>query len=302
MIRTAQTRWLLIGVVVVAWGSNYPLLKMALRDMPPVTFAALRMLGAALVLGGLNFKRSNTLEIPAKGERCALAMIGLLQLASVLGLAGIGLRYLEPGRTVVLVYTMPIWVVMWQWLLARQKVNRWGVIGVAVASAGMVLFLNGQVLDLENIDNVIGVGFVLSAAICWGAGAVLYKRRKWRSDLRTQTLWQLVWCCGVLAVGALLIENEDPATLTDRLLIILAWNWVVPTVVAVLCWNKVVTEINVVVAGTAIMATPLVGILSSVLLLNEAVPQVFALSAVLVGIGGVLVLTHAGGRSEAARR
>lgn len=292
----APSRWPLMAtvffaaVVVLTWGSNYPLLKLAFADMPPLTFGATRLIGGVVVILLLIWWRGEDAYLPVPGERLSLALIAILQFSSVLGLAGIALLYLPAGRTVTVVYSMPLWAALFSLVLEREWLSSKALAGIVISFAGLLLFVDPDVIDLTRLDNMKGMLLVLAAAVAWGLGAALYGRRKWQTTLMPQTAWQLLSSGLVLCVLALFFEQPLSTRITPSLSFIMLWNWVGPTALAVWAWSRVLSRLPPAVAGQLLMSTPFVGIGFSAVIFNESLPPVFGLSALLIAVGGMLVL------------
>jgi len=285
------------ALVVFAWGSNYPLMKLALADMPPLTFSATRVVGAAIVVALLVRAKGGTL-LPPPGERVRLALIGLLQFASVLGLVSVALQFLPAGRTVTMVYSMPVWAALFSSLMGRGRLAWRQVAGVGLGVVGLGLFLDPAVIDWQGPGVPLGMGLVLSAAVLWGLGAALYGGRQWRASLLSQTFWQLAATACPIVVAALILESGRATHITPTLAIIVVWNWLVPTALAVWAWSRLLNRVPSTVAGQLLAVTPFVGIACSSVLFDERLPPIFSVCAVVIAVGSCLVLWP----SRAARR
>jgi len=277
-------------IVIVSWGTNYPLMKLALRDMPPLTFSAVRLFGGAGVVAILLLAARAPRLLPPPDERARLAGISILQYVSVLGLASVSLQFLPAGRTVTIIYSMPLWAAIFDVLILRARLSWVQYMGILVSIGGMLLFLDPAVIDWDEPRAALGVGMTLTAAMCWGLGAVLYRKWVWTASLLSQTLWQLLAAGCVLAVAAICMEFPASPRFTTTLIFIMLWNWVVPTAVAVWAWTKILSYIPSSIAGQFLMTTPFVGIAFSAWIFNEDLPTVFAASAGLITLGSVLTL------------
>jgi len=278
------------ALVVIAWGSNYPLMKRALIDMPALTFAVTRVAGAALMVALLMRMKGETTLLPPRGERVWLAGIGLLQFASVLGLVGIALQFLPAGRTVTVVYSMPVWAALFSAPMGRTRLSWRQLAGVGLGMVGLALFLDPAVIDWRAPGVPLGMGLVLSASVLWGLGAVLYGSRRWQATLMCQTFWQLVAAACPIGVAALFLETGQETRLTAPLAAIIAWNWVVPTALAIWAWSSLLNRVPSTVAGQLLALTPFVGIACSRVLFDEHLPPVFWLCAAAIAAGSCLVL------------
>lgn len=289
LVRNGLTAGYLL-IVVISWGTNYPLMKLALQDVPPLTFSVVRLFGGATVIACMLLMSGDRTLFPPRGERLRMATVGILQFASVLGFAGISLLFLPAGRTVTAIYTMPLWAAAFDVLILRARLTWLQYLGIAVSIGGMMLFLDPDVIQWEAPGAALGIALTLLAAACWGFGAVLYRTRSWKASMLCQTLWQLLSAGVILLAAAAYWEFPVSPRYTASLGLILLWNWLVPTAVAVWAWSKILSRMPASIAGQFLMCTPFVGIAFSAWVFNEDLPPAFAASAALITLGGVLSL------------
>lgn len=282
-------------IVIVSWGTNYPLMKLALQDISPLTFTAIRVLGGAGVVAAILLVMRAPQLLPSREELLPLAGVSLLQYGSVLGLTAIALLWLPAGRTIAAIYTMPLWAVIFDMLLMKLRPRWFQVLGMLTSLAGMLLFMDPGVLDWTDRGSVIGISLTLTAAMLWGLGAVLYRSRRWAASVWSQSFWQLLFTGILFAIVALLFEDPGTTRYTTTLLLVLVWNWVVPTAIGVWAWSRALHHVSASVAGQWLMCTPFVGIALSAWIFQEDLPPVFAVSAALIALGGVMVLLRRGG-------
>jgi drug/metabolite transporter (DMT)-like permease len=279
--------YLLLAFIVLAWGSNYPLMKLAIADMPPLAFTAVRLFGAAAVLGIiLAWKRQPLL--PVAGERRPLAIAGLFQIAGMLGLTIIGLTTVSPGRAGLLVYTMQLWAVPLSMLILREKPGARMLVGSAIGLAGILVFFIPSSIDWHDPATLPGYTLILLAAIAWALGSCLYRRHAWQSSFMAQTLWQIGVSALAISALSLAFEHDGTFHLTARLGAIVVFNWFVPTALGLWCWSKVLSVMPVSTAGQWLLLTPLVGLMLSVVFMNEPVTLALVTSTVLI-TGGILL-------------
>jgi drug/metabolite transporter (DMT)-like permease len=289
--------WRLAGIVVV-WAANWLLIKRILGDIGPLDFTALRLLGAALVIGALSPVFRSALLPPVR-ERAALALIGVLQIGGVLGLAAIGLQYVAAGRAAVLTYTLQLWALPLGWLIAGDRPGPLAIAGGMLAFVGLVVFFNPALVDWTDERALFGNGLLIAAAVLWALGASLYRRRLWRSSFWTQTFWQLL--AGGIAVGvaALLLEAGRPVQWTPAVLGVLVFNWFVGTALSYWWWGQVLAVMPAARAGQIVSLVPIVALLGSAAVAGERLTADVAASVALIGCGIVLTLRA---RNPPARR
>src|SRR6202795_4045614 len=238
-VTTARPRivYLYLAIVVLSWAGNWPLMKLALADAPPLTFVLLRLVGSLALIAPVLLALRAPL-VPVAGERLGLFVAGQLQIALWLIFGIIGLAIVPAGRAIVLAFTMPLWAIAFERWLGRgragpERLGRLQLAGAAVGFAGLVLFLNPGLVDWGDWRIVGGNAMLLLAAMSWAGGSILYRRRVWRSTFWAQTFWQLAVSTVTVAIvalpGALPGALAEPIRWSPGLLAILAYNWVVTT-------------------------------------------------------------------------
>jgi drug/metabolite transporter (DMT)-like permease len=277
-------------LIVVAWGTNYPLMKLGMQDVGPLTFSWVRVAGGALVLAIIVALTGRGPLWPARGEWVRLAMSGVLQYGGVLGFASLALLVMPAGRTSVAVYSMPLWAALFGVALRGERLTAGQWLGLLIGAAGLALFFDPSVFAGAT---VVGVVLVFAAAASWGLGAVIHRASNFRTPPLSQAFFQLIASGAVILPLALVFERGQPVHLTSSLALIMVWNWLVPTSLAVWTWSRVLKRLPAAMGGQLLMGTPLVGIATSAYIFGETIPPAFVVSTALVIIGALLVLTRA---------
>ncbi|HJU18644.1 MAG TPA: DMT family transporter [Stellaceae bacterium] len=281
--------YLYLFIIVTSWAGNWPLMKLALAEAPPLPFVLVRLLGAIALLAPLLLALRVPL-LPARGERLGLCWVGLLQVAGFLIFGLLGLAIVPAGRAIVLAYTMPLWAIpigLWLW---PEAFGRRQLAGAAVGFAGLVLFMNPGLVDWADRCVLAGNGLLLLAAICWALGSCLYRRSNWRSPFWTQTFWQLAVSAPPIVAIAVPALFGAPIHWSPALVAILAYNWIVTTALGYFLWSKVLSVMSAAVAGQVLALTPVGGFLLSIAIFGGAISGDVIVSIALIIAGIVLTL------------
>jgi drug/metabolite transporter (DMT)-like permease len=282
---------LLLGLAV-CWGYNWVVMKVGLHDAGPVAFAAIRCLGGAVILGLVLLALRRSFKI---AEPWTVAAIGLLQTALAQGLIAMALSGGQAGKSAVLNYTLPVWVMIlgFLFLKERPRLMQWLATAVAFAGVMVMTFLNGKAISLAPIF------LALSASICWGAGTVvtqsLMRRHNGdigagRIDTVVLTAWQL-FIGGVVLTALAFIVPEAPLHWTTSLVLALAYNVGPASAVAFLLWFMLQQRIEANVLSLIVLIVPLVGIAAGWLQLGErpSGPDAIGMALILIGIAVMVV-------------
>ena len=273
----------MLAVLIFAWGGNYTWISIALRDVGPWTFTAVRYLGAAIVIGAaLAFHSGPRHMLPVRGERARLAGIGLLQAATLTILLTLSLMWIESTHTILLMYTNPLWALLLSVVLLGERFSIASVAGIALGLLGMAILTNPLAMQW-NAVTVPGVLCALAATIAWALGSVLYRRGRWESTFWQQVFWQLAVSGVAVAVPAVIIEWNHPVRFTPQLVVNTIYNILVPTALAFWCWSQALTRVRASTASQLLLLSPVFGVAQSHFILGEPLtPAVLASGACVI--------------------
>jgi drug/metabolite transporter (DMT)-like permease len=91
------TVFVYLGIMILTWAGNWPLMKLALGQVPPLIFVLLRLFGSLILIAPALVATRQPL-LPVRGERLTLFWVGQLQVAGFLIFSIIGLAILPGGR------------------------------------------------------------------------------------------------------------------------------------------------------------------------------------------------------------
>lgn len=287
MSRSHAGSLLLLLGLAVCWGYNWVVMKVGLHDAGPVAFAAIRCLGGAIILGFVLLALRRSFKMV---EPWTIVAIGLLQTALAQGLIAMALHGGQAGKSAVLNYTLPVWVMIlgFLFLKERPRLMQWLATLVAFTGVMVMTFLNGKAVSWEPIV------FALSASICWGAGTIvtqaLMRRHAGKIDALALTFWQL-FIGGVVLTGLAFIVPEAPLHWTTSLILALLYNVGPASAVAFLLWFMLQQRIEANVLSLIVLIVPLVGIAAGWLQLGErpSLPDAIGMALILTGIAVMVV-------------
>lgn len=281
----------LMGAVVLVWGVNWPVMKVGLQDIPPLSFASMRMLLGALCLFGILALRGG-IRLPAAADLPVVLTVGLLQLAAFLAFITLGLQYVEAGRSAILCYTTPIWVAPLAAAFAGEKLNARKLIGLALGLGGIAVLFNPVTFDWQHTALLMGNGFLLAGALAWAIAIVHIRSHRFRAAPLAMAPWQMLVGCVPVAILALIFEDPGDITTGPRLWAVLAYNGPFATAFALWAWVTVNRALSALTTSMVSLAVPATGLLASALWLGEAVTPEKGAGLALI-IVGVAVITLA---------
>ena len=195
--------WVLLVLLTLGWGFNWPMMKLTLADMPVWTFRALCVATGAAGLFLIARLGDQSLRVPqAQWTRLIVTSACNVTLWNVF--IGYGLTMLPAGRSAILAYSMPVWAVLLCVFILNEKLTRRRLLGLVLGMAGMALLIGGEFTAMR--ASPLGAILVVAAAFGWALGTVLMKRYPMGLGTTALTAWQLLIGGLPIMIGALLID------------------------------------------------------------------------------------------------
>ena len=163
----------LLLLMVLIWGANFSIVKVALRDFPELAFNAMRMVVGSLVfLAAIRFARDASNPRPALTRRdwLQLTLLGavgtfLYQLCFV---AGVGRT--SVGNSSLIIGISPIVIAVMSALAGHERIKPLRWLGIGVALFGLYLVV-GRGLDLSGAT-WRGDLLMMASVLCWSLFSV----------------------------------------------------------------------------------------------------------------------------------
>jgi drug/metabolite transporter (DMT)-like permease len=262
--------------MVVIWGYSWVVMKIGLRHAHPFDFAALRVgMGCALLFAIVKL-RGRSLALP--DYRMAV-LLGLLQVGLFVALSHFALLRAGPGKTSVLVFTMPFWMIVFAHFIIHERMRGTQWVAVALGFAGLVL-----IVEPWSLANLEGSLLAVAAGAVWAFTAVLSK--KWPTaadDPLLFTAWQLAF--GFVALGLLaLFHPHAPIAWNGEFVWTLLFSAFLATAMGWWLWTYVLANSPAGITGLNSLGIPVVAVLSSAIQLGERPPPVELAGMLLIGI------------------
>jgi drug/metabolite transporter (DMT)-like permease len=213
---------LFLVTVVLAWGLTWPINKVILRSLPPLWAVALRTALAAAVLVLVASFRGRLVR-PPRGDMPVLLSITLLHIVGFSVLSTWGLMRVPAGRSVVLAYTTPLWVIPGAWLFLGERLTPRRAAGVVIGLAGLVTLFNPLALDWTDGQIVLGHLAIVAAAMLWALSILHIRGHRWISTPFELLPWETMLATVILVPLAVLGAGSLHAEWTPRLVLLVLY-------------------------------------------------------------------------------
>lgn len=229
------------------------------------------MLGGLGILGLARFS-GLSLRIP-KGYTQKILWVCLLNIIGWNVFATYGLSFLPAGRSALLGYTMPIWAVLLSTFLLHDKFSARTGIALLLGAGGILALMSESLLSWFggpfNRDLLIGALFMIVAAWSWATGTVLMKRWKIPMNSVAMTGWLLLLASIPVLIAAFFIDGLPQKMPSTMVLWGVVYNVFIAFMFCYWAWVRLVSLVPVSVSSLSSLITPLIGVISGILILGE---------------------------------
>jgi drug/metabolite transporter (DMT)-like permease len=265
----------IVGLSLI-WGYHWAVMKIGLYYCGALTYSAIRCIVAAPIMLAVMKLQGHSLRLKAPGWA---VLIGIVQTAGNFGIGAIAVKFGEAGRSAVLTYTMPFWVMVFSYLFLHDRAGprRWIAALMAVAGILVVAFASGR----AQLGPVL---LALLGGICWGGGVVLYQRalRLHNDESTVFAAWQLLIGGLAMAVFIPVFSGEGAIQWTAPFILSITYTTLLATAVAVYLWFLLLSRLEAGTAAFGVLLAPAIALVSSWAQLQERPAPIEALGLAVI--------------------
>lgn len=282
-VSTASIIWL-FAFVVVAWSLNWVVMKVAVQDVTPLWAVAIRTGLAALVLFP-SLSAAGQLRLPPRGDLPIVLVIALFHMVAFASLMTAGLVFVPASRAIVLGYTTPLWVAPAAFLFLGERVSARQAAGIAIGIVGLLMLFKPGSFAWGDETVLLGNGLIILAALCWSVSIVYTRAHRWVATPLQLMPWQCLLATVALVILALALEGPPPSRIGTPALLALAYNGFIGTALGFWAMTVVNRRVPATTASLGVLATPVLGIGLSAIVLAEGLDPLLIVSALTILFG-----------------
>ena len=273
-----------LGVTAIGWGLNWPLMKILLRDWPPLFARGVAGVAAAGILAAIAINRRQSLVIP----RAAIPQLLFASFTNVfawMGLTTVAMKFISVGEGALIVYTMPIWTLLLAWPLRGSRPTLRDVAAVLLGLAGVSLLLGGGGFSFSG-ERMLGIALSLAAAVLFALGNIL-NRTPLPLPPFTAVAWQVgIGCFAMLALGVA-FEAPSYQALTMTGFACLVYMTLDPMALCYLTWFATLRRLPPAGAAAGMLLVPAIATVAAAVVLGEplGLREAVAIAMTLGGVG-----------------
>jgi drug/metabolite transporter (DMT)-like permease len=272
------------------WGLTWPAMRLALDEIPPFSLrvVTLGLGGGALMLYAKLQGRS--LATGSWKNRTHLVISSILNVLSFSLLSVIAMMFAATGRVAMLAYTMPIWAALLAWPVLGERLRGVHMVALALCLAGMTILI----WPLAHSTSLIGLMIAMVIAISWAAGTVYVKYVRMSGDPVANAAWQVLISFFIVVLLLPFFEGElhlAQAHLKGFGAAIFAG--LMGSGLAYFLWFGIIGRASAMTASLGVLSAPVIGVVSTALLLGEIPTLSDVIGYVLIFAASVCVLLPA---------
>ncbi|MBM4423774.1 MAG: hypothetical protein FJ030_10320 [Chloroflexi bacterium] len=224
-VALARRGYLLVLAATICWATSGTFIKIIRQnyDLSAWTLAFWRDLLTFLIFFAITASLGREKLRVAWGDLPSLAAMGAISIGIFHVLWNTAVAMIPVAVATVLNYTAPVFVVLFAWMLWREKPNRTQAIALTLAFAGCVL-VTGAYNVADKTQDWLGLLIGLSTGITYGTFSIFGKAALKRYDSWTV----LTYAFGFAALTVFILQPSAPLQLFASPLG--AWLWVITLV------------------------------------------------------------------------
>ncbi len=303
-VRVASRARLLLAfaAVYLVWGSTYLAIRVGVRTIPPLLMAGARFLLAGMILYGL--ARLRGAARPSARQWRSSAVVGACLLLGGNGGVVLAEQSVPSGVAALLVATVPVWMVLLDWLWrGGPRPGRGLVAGLVLGLLGIVVLVGPSALGRGAVP-AGGAAILVAGSMAWAVGSILGRELDLPRDAVLGTGTEML-CGGALLLLAGSLRGElgalDPSAISGASALAFTYLVLIGSLIGFTAYIWLLSHTTAARASTYAYVNPVVAVLLGWAILGEALTaRMFVAAAVIVA--GVVLITTGRSRSSGRRR
>jgi drug/metabolite transporter (DMT)-like permease len=282
-MRGRALSYVLLFIALFIWGFAYVVTKSGLSAVPPMLFALLRYTVASLILVPLALARGGLARLPRPVPWRTLVLMGFTGVGLYYVLFNLAIAFTTASQTALIQSAFPAIVGVMAVVWLQERLSRRRIVGIVLAIAGVVLIVARTETGASSSNPLLGNSLAVASVLSWGTYTILAKRMSTADPIAVTAIISLIGT--VMLVPAALIENANVSIAS-----IPAEGWMpiiylgaLASAASYLLYMRALRDIDASLVGTYVNLSPVIGVVSGVIVLGETI------TATAI-VGGALVL------------
>ena len=280
--------YFLLILTTIFWSGNFIVGKAAsLYQIPPFSLNFYRWFFAGLILFPFTFKELIDKKKYILKNIGFFVILGILSITIFNSIVYYSLYYTQVISGVLMISTIPVWIIFIASILNIEKTNAFQIIGVSLSLIGVIFIITKADLNLiKNLNFNKGDLSMIVAMFAWAAYSALLKKKKY--EISQLALLQVVIISGLIfLVPIYFIEMNlgHLIVLGQPFYLTLSYVVIFPGLLSFFFWIKGISIIGANRAGIFLHLMPIFGAIMAMIIFDEKFMYYHLLGAIFILAG-----------------
>ena len=279
---------MLLVLTTLFWSGNFIVGKAASTfEIPPFSLNFYRWLFAGLILIPFTFKEILKKRNYILDNISFFIILGITSITIFNSTVYYSLYYMQVISGVLMISTIPVWIMFISSILGIEKTNKFQIIGVILSLLGVLFIITKS--DLEVIKNLAfnrGDLIMAIGMFSWALYSALLKKKKY--EISQITLLEVVIITGLIfliPIYILEINFGNQIIVGKPFILTLSYVVIFPGLASFFFWIKGIGIIGANRAGVFLHLMPVFGSIMAIFLFNEKFMFYHLLGAIFIIAG-----------------
>jgi drug/metabolite transporter (DMT)-like permease len=259
---------LMLVVLCLIWGLTWPMMKIALNEIPPLSMRTATAFIGTLSLLAICLASGRSLRVPFGRAWLHVLAASILNVVAFSLFSAFAQIAAATSRVAILTYAMPIWTLVLGWAVLSERPSRIQSVAIALCAIGLIVLVSPVAMATTGMP--WGLLFAIGSGFSWAAGTVYLKWARIDADPVGLASWQItiafviIAACMLLFEGGLQFQHAHAGAL-----LAVVFTGVLGNAVAYALWFAIVRRVPALTATLGIVGIPVVGVVSTMLIIGE---------------------------------
>jgi len=283
---------MILGAVLM-WSASYPLIKIALVDVPPILLGSLRHLIFIPMFIMIFLNQGKNAFVHSRKNWLVFTGIGVFAIALPNIFQNIGMKYTTASVSSIIQSSGPVFTIALAVIFLGESLNIRKVSGAFIALTGTVMLVTGGKFCFSG-TTFYGNLLLLLSAVSYAVAGVITKKGLEKISPFTLLGFGIMIGFIILSVASMFTENVAVAAAIPPLIwIIILLLALFPSFIAAWLWYKVLINTELSKLSVFVYLMPVFAVLFSYIMIQEVVDVYTVFFAALI-LGGVALAQKSG--------
>ncbi|RMC90884.1 hypothetical protein EAY64_19915 [Aquitalea palustris] len=241
-----------ITLLILIWAGGWFFTKIGLENSTPFSFNAIRfLLAAAIMQAALHSRPRN--QPSSKKHWPIIISIGILQTGLMFSLASYGMKQINLTKTVILIYTTPLWSSFLGWYFLNEKFKKSQWIGLCCGLTGIALITTPEI----KTGKIYGISILIASALSWSIASLLFKKYLFNQDKFYISTWQMTIGAIFLLILSISIDGSISFQPTLKSITSLIYVSIFGSIIAFSIWFHLVSKLSMLQSSMVTLGVPI---------------------------------------------